>query len=219
MRSNTFVPSSRTFGSSFWLPTPSVFAPSVSCLTYASTGSFINASEASFSASSRSWLTACSAWPVLSPTMRSPTMPAPLCPAISQYIVYMPASSLLRSRVADSPGARSGVLRSVPSIPRLWVAVPLLVTTSSPPIGTVAEFGVIANSVSDTEVPPAADAALASSLSAYIAVSNAPNANTTAMSENTRALAPVAARSSRVKRGMTSSKRSRGRPGRAESFS
>ena len=39
---NSLVPSGSTVGASGVLPTPSVFAPSVSCATYASTGSFID---------------------------------------------------------------------------------------------------------------------------------------------------------------------------------
>ena len=38
---NSLVPSGSTFGASGVFPTPSVFAPSVNCATYASTGSFI----------------------------------------------------------------------------------------------------------------------------------------------------------------------------------
>ena len=40
---------------------------------------------------------------------RGRSCPESACPGMSQYSVYVPASRLLRSRVADSPGSMSGV--------------------------------------------------------------------------------------------------------------
>src|SRR5262245_32953339 len=85
LMSNSLVPSGNTLGAMGWLPTPFVFAPLVSCATYASVGAFMTASALSFCASISSWLMP--AWSVLSPladaldalpTLSVATMPASL---------------------------------------------------------------------------------------------------------------------------------------------
>src|SRR5690242_13231821 len=203
VRSNSFVPSGSTFAASGWLPAPLVFAPLVSCATYASVGAFITASDAVLCAcicSGVMFAIESAALPPL-PIVSVPFMPACWWPATLQNTLYVPAFTPLRSSVCDSPGFNCLVERFVSSTVRLCSVLPVFVTVSLPSSGAVIDDGEIVNSASETVTPLGAAAAASSAFAiARPAATTAAIAVMSARSAKTNAPVPTASLSSRLNR-------------------
>ncbi len=151
VRSKCLVPSARTVGASGWLPSPLVAAgkaaiESIIALSISAPSAVVMAAWSAALMSIDSALPADAAVAV-SLMVRRVFMPASTCPAMLQYSVCSPGSRDDRSRMALPPAGMLGVIRSVSMTPRVWAAVPTLVTVIVLFGVTSADDSVILNSL------------------------------------------------------------------------